>query len=103
MDGAFSDHPMIDFNFVSILVINNITCRRRHWRRQNRAPHALQQFPDEAPQIAMQEYGMERNTEWKEISRALDRIFFWVFLALIVLTSFVIYAHAGHLASVDNF
>ena len=46
----------------------------------------------------------EANQEtWKEIARALDRVFFWVFLALIVLSSFVIYAHAGQLASNDNF
>ena len=34
---------------------------------------------------------------WKEIARALDRIFFWFFLALFVLSSIAIYAQAGRL------
>ena len=34
---------------------------------------------------------------WKEIARALDRIFFWFFLALFVVSSIAIYAQAGRL------
>ena len=124
MDGAFSDHPMIDFNFVSILEINDITCRKRFWRRQKpKAPAAAttdennkwsddeeaSQMEMKAPRISL---ALSTNTvtlseanqeKWKEIARALDRVFFWAFLALIVLSSFVIYAHAGQLASDDNF
>ena len=124
VDGAFSDHPMIDFNFVSILVINDITCRKRFWRRKkNEAPapattdeNNKRTDDEEAGQMEMQASRIsiafstntvnltEANQEtWKEIARALDRVFFWVFLALIVLSSFVIYAHAGQLASDDNF
>ena len=45
----------------------------------------------------------EENAEtWKEIARALDRIFFWVFLALFVLSTIVIYGQAGRLASLDK-
>ena len=40
---------------------------------------------------------------WKEIARAMDRIFFWVFLALFVVSSTVIYAQAARLATVDKF
>ena len=34
---------------------------------------------------------------WKEIARALDRVFYWLFLALVVSSSITIYAHAGKL------
>ena len=38
----------------------------------------------------------ETNQEtWKEIARALDRIFFWFFLALFVVSSIAIYGQAG--------
>ncbi|KAJ7383428.1 hypothetical protein OS493_028104 [Desmophyllum pertusum] len=40
---------------------------------------------------------------WKEIARALDRIFFSIFLAMFVISSIVIYAQAGRLASFDSF
>ena len=40
---------------------------------------------------------------WKEIARALDRIFFWFFVALIALSSFVVYGQAGRLSSIDTF
>ena len=40
--------------------------------------------------------GDEANQEtWKEIARALDRIFFWFFLALFVVSSIAIYGQAG--------
>ena len=40
----------------------------------------------------------EANQEtWKEIARALDRIFFWFFLALFVVSSIAIYGQAGWL------
>ena len=124
MDGAFSDHPIIDFNFVSILEINDITCRKRVWRpKETEAPapattdeNNKQCDDEEAGQMEMKapriSVAFSTNTvtlsdankeTWKEIARALDRVFFWVFLALIVLSSFVIYAHAGQLASDDNF
>ena len=46
----------------------------------------------------------EENQEmWKEIGRALDRIFFWLFLAMFVLSTIVIYGQAGRLSSLDNF
>jgi len=35
---------------------------------------------------------------WKEIARALDRIFFWLFLALFVVSSIVVYSQAGRLS-----
>lgn len=34
---------------------------------------------------------------WKEIAHALDRVFFWLFLALVVCSSIAIYSHAGKL------
>ena len=115
---------MINFNFVSISVINDITCRKRLWRRKaSEAPapattddntkrsddEEVGQMEMKAPRISV---AFSTNTvtlselnqeKWREIARALDRIFFWAFLALIVLSSFVIYAHAGQLASDDNF
>ena len=115
---------MIDFNFVSILEINDITCRKRFWRpKETEAPapattdeNNKQCDDEEAGQMEMKAPRIsvafstntvtlsEANQEtWKEIARALDRVFFWVFLALILLSSFVIYAHAGQLASDDNF
>mgnify|MGYP002260240213 CR=1 FL=1 len=124
VDGAFSDHPIIDFNFVSILEINDITCRKRVWRpKETEAPapattdeNNKQCDDEEAGQMEMKapriSVAFSTNTvtlsdankeTWKEIARALDRVFFWVFLALILLSSFVIYAHAGQLASDDNF
>lgn len=107
-----------------LTIINDITCRKRFWRRKkNEAPapattdeNNKRSDDEEAGQMEMQASRMsiafstntvtltEANQEtWKEIARALDRVFFWVFLALIVLSSFVIYAHAGQLASDDNF
>ena len=124
MDGTFNYHRMIHFNFVSISVINDITCRKRLWRRKaSEAPdpaktdeNTKRSDDEEVGQMEMKEprisvafstntvTSSELNQEkWREIARALDRIFFWVFLALIVLSSFVIYAHAGQLASDDNF
>lgn len=38
---------------------------------------------------------------WKEIARALDRIFFWSFLALFVSSSIAIYSQSGRLSSLD--
>ncbi|XP_067042586.1 neuronal acetylcholine receptor subunit beta-3-like [Acropora muricata] len=104
--------------------INDITCRKRFWRpKKTEAPapattdeNSKQCYDEEAGQMEMKAPRIsaafstntvtlsEANQEtWKEIARALDRVFFWVFLALIVLSSFVIYAHAGQLASNDNF
>ena len=40
---------------------------------------------------------------WKEIARALDRIFFWVFLIMFVVSSIAIYSQAGRLTSADVF
>ncbi|KAJ7383430.1 hypothetical protein OS493_028106 [Desmophyllum pertusum] len=40
---------------------------------------------------------------WKEIARALDRIFFWLFLAMFVISSIVVYAHKVRMASFDSF
>ena len=40
---------------------------------------------------------------WKEIAIAMDRVFFWVFLTLFVLSSFAIYGQAGRLSSIDTF
>ena len=46
----------------------------------------------------------EENQEmWKQIGRALDRLFFWVFLALFTLSTLVIYGQAGRLGSSDTF
>ena len=45
----------------------------------------------------------ENQETWKEIARALDRIFFWLFLALFVASSIVIYGQAGRLSSSDEF
>ncbi|XP_068703036.1 neuronal acetylcholine receptor subunit non-alpha-2-like isoform X2 [Montipora foliosa] len=48
------------------------------------------------------ESAMNQET-WKEIAIALDRVFFWVFLTLFVLSSFAIYGQAGRLSSIDTF
>ena len=46
----------------------------------------------------------EENQEmWKQIGRALDRLFFWVFLALFALSTFIIYGQAARLDSSDTF
>ena len=46
----------------------------------------------------------EENEEtWKEIARALDRIFFWLFLILLAVSSIAIYSQAGRLTSADVF
>ena len=45
----------------------------------------------------------ENQETWKQIARALDRIFFWLFLTLFVVSSVVIYAQAGRLATFDKF
>ncbi len=45
----------------------------------------------------------ENQETWKEIARALDRIFFWLFLALFVVSSLVVYGQAGRLRSFDKF
>lgn len=45
----------------------------------------------------------ENQETWKEIARALDRIFFWLFLALFVVSSIVVYGQAGRLKSIDTF
>lgn len=45
----------------------------------------------------------ENQETWKEIARALDRIFFWLFLALFVVSSIVVYGQAGRLRSSDKF
>ena len=45
----------------------------------------------------------ENQETWKEIARALDRIFFWLFLALFVVSSIVVYGQAGRLRSIDTF
>lgn len=46
----------------------------------------------------------EENQEmWKQIGRALDRLFFWVFLALFTLSTLTIYGQAGRLGSSDTF
>ncbi|XP_020613155.1 neuronal acetylcholine receptor subunit beta-3-like [Orbicella faveolata] len=45
----------------------------------------------------------ENQEAWKEIARALDRIFFWLFLTLFVVSSIVVYGQAGRLRSLDSF
>ena len=46
----------------------------------------------------------EENQEmWKQIGRALDRLFFSVFLALFTLSTLIIYGQAGRLDSLDTF
>ena len=46
----------------------------------------------------------EENQEmWKQIGRALDRLFFWVFFALFTLSTLVIYGQAGRLGTSDTF
>ena len=52
--------------------------------------------------VTVDEDSLNQET-WKEIARALDRIFFWAFLALFVVSSIVIYAQAGRLATLDEF
>ena len=52
--------------------------------------------------VTVDELSVNQET-WKEIARAMDRIFFWVFLALFVISSIVIYAQAGRLATLDKF
>ncbi|XP_068703034.1 neuronal acetylcholine receptor subunit beta-3-like [Montipora foliosa] len=48
------------------------------------------------------ESAMNQET-WKEIAIALDRVFFWVFLTLFALSSFLVYGQAGRLSSIDTF
>jgi len=60
--------------------------------------------PSAAPTVIMVDDDPESDQEtWKEIARALDRIFFWLFLALFAVSSVVIYSQAGRLATIDEF
>lgn len=52
--------------------------------------------------IALNEESKNQET-WKDIARALDRIFFSLFLTLFVVSSIVIYSQAARLSSVDEF
>ena len=63
-----------------------------------------QQRPSTAYSIVHLVRDEDENQEtWKEIARALDRIFFWLFLTLFVVSSIVVYGHAGNLNSSDSF
>ena len=62
------------------------------------------QRPSAAPTVITVDDDSENDQEtWKEIARALDRIFFWLFLALFAVSSVVIYSQAGRLATIDEF
>lgn len=62
------------------------------------------QKPSAAPTVITVNDESENDQEtWKEIARALDRIFFWMFLALFAVSSVVIYSQAGRLATIDEF
>lgn len=52
--------------------------------------------------VTVNEDSLDEET-WKEIARALDRIFFWLFLALFVVSSIVVYGQAGRLSTIDKF
>ena len=53
--------------------------------------------------ITDEEEDAKNQETWKEIAYALDRIFFWLFVALFGLSTFVIYAQAGRLQTADKF
>ena len=62
-----------------------------------------QQRPSTAFSIIQVDREQEDYQEtWKDIARALDRIFFWLFLALFVASSVAIYSQAGRLSSIDD-
>ena len=50
----------------------------------------------ETPPTSVAKEEVDKNT-WEDIAQALDRIFFWLFLALVVFTSIAIYSYAGKL------
>ena len=51
---------------------------------------------EETPPTSVSKEEVDKKT-WEDIAQALDRIFFWLFLALVVSTSIVIYSYAGKL------
>ena len=61
------------------------------------------QRPSTAFSIFTANEDAENQETWKEIARALDRIFFWLFLILFVVSSIAIYSQAGRLTTADVF
>lgn len=73
-------------------------------RKPQEADLPKQQRPSTSYSIVQLVREEDENQEtWKEIARALDRIFFWLFLTLFVVSSIVVYAQAGRLKSIDSF
>ena len=61
------------------------------------------QRPSTAFSIFTANEDAENQETWKEIARALDRIFFWLFVIMITVSSIAIYSQAGRLTSADTF
>ena len=61
------------------------------------------QRPSTAQSIVIVREEDENQETWKEIARALDRVFFWLFLALFVVSTLVVYGQSGRLKSFDSF
>lgn len=55
----------------------------------------------ETPPTSVSKEEVDKKT-WEDIAQALDRIFFWLFLALVVSTSIAIYSYAGKLWSLGQ-
>ncbi|CAH3046607.1 unnamed protein product [Pocillopora meandrina] len=51
---------------------------------------------EETPPTSVSKEEVDKKT-WGDIAQALDRIFFWLFLALVVSTSIIIYSYVGKL------
>lgn len=51
---------------------------------------------EKTPPTSVSKEEVDKKT-WEDIAQALDRIFFWLFLALVVSTSIAIYSYAGKL------
>lgn len=63
----------------------------------------VDESPSSAFSILTENEDSQNEETWKEIARAMDRIFFWLFLALFGVSSVVVYSQAGRLASLDVF
>jgi len=95
----------VDAENTSTTVVQNDNVELGEAGRQSPAADLpKEQRPSTAYSIVQLVNEEDENQEaWKEIARALDRIFFWLFLTLFVVSSIVVYGQAGRLRSLDSF
>ena len=72
-------------------------------RKQDDLPPKMHRVSTTQSIVVVRDEVNENQETWKEIARALDRIFFWLFLALFVASTLVVYGQSGRLRSFDSF